>query len=302
MPLLLPLQWAGAHGRLLLVLGLVGGFLLPGVAQAMKPLLPTMVAFLVFVSALRIGARDALGRLHDAGNALRSVLIMQLVLPLLVVGLLWIVGWQDSVFAIALILAVSGSSISGAPTFTALMGHPPDGAMRLLIMGTLLLPLTILPVFLMMPGLGDTVTVVWAAVRLCVVLAIAITAAFTLRRIAFPNPSPNSVKALDGLAALTLAIIVVGLMAGIGPAMRDDPVSLLPWMGLVFAVNFGQQVIARLFGASVSTSVVAGNRNIALFLVALPVSITDPLLLFIGCYQIPMYLTPLVMKLFYART
>jgi ACR3 family arsenite transporter len=31
-----------------------------------------------------------------------------------------------------------------------------------------------------------------------------------------------------------------------------------------------------------------------LFLVALPETVTAPLLVFIGCYQIPMYLTPLV--------
>jgi arsenite transporter len=33
--------------------------------------------------------------------------------------------------------------------------------------------------------------------------------------------------------------------------------------------------------------------------VALPAGITDPLLLFIGCYQIPMYLTPILMKPLY---
>ena len=43
----------------------------------------------------------------------------------------------------------------------------------------------------------------------------------------------------------------------------------------------------------------AGNRNIALFLVALPPEVTDPILIFIGCYQIPMYLTPMVMARLY---
>ena len=44
-----------------------------------------------------------------------------------------------------------------------------------------------------------------------------------------------------------------------------------------------------------------GNRWIvvALFLVALPQATTDPLLIFIGCYQIPMYLTPVLLGRFY---
>ena len=50
---------------------------------------------------------------------------------------------------------------------------------------------------------------------------------------------------------------------------------------------------------SVPIGISAGNRNIALFLTALPNEITDPLLLYIGCYQIPMYLTPVVLGRIY---
>ena len=34
---------------------------------------------------------------------------------------------------------------------------------------------------------------------------------------------------------------------------------------------------------------------------ALPVSVTEPMLLFIGCYQIPMYLTPILLARLYRR-
>lgn len=292
----------GRYGRVLLVVGLVAGFLLPGIAAAMKPALPTMVAFLVFVSALRIGARDALGGLRDARDSLRLVVLLQVAVPLFAIGVFWGLGWLGSLFAAAAILALCGSSISGGPAFTVMLGHRPEQALRLLILGTMLLPLTILPVFWLTPGLGDAGQVVLSALRLTAVLAVAIGLAFAVRRALFPEPTAQVTQALDGLAALTLAVIVVGLMAAVGPALRTDPVTLLPWVALVFAVNIGQQVAARLAGASVAGSVVAGNRNIALFLVALPADIIEPLLLFVGCYQIPMYLTPVLMKRFYART
>jgi len=48
-------------------------------------------------------------------------------------------------------------------------------------------------------------------------------------------------------------------------------------------------------GAGPGTSIVAGNRNIALFLIVLPPEVAGPLMIFIGCYQIPMYLTPMVL-------
>jgi len=49
-------------------------------------------------------------------------------------------------------------------------------------------------------------------------------------------------------------------------------------------------------------SVISGNRNIALYLTALPAAVTEPLLAFVGCYQFPMYMTPLLMRKFYNKS
>ena len=46
----------------------------------------------------------------------------------------------------------------------------------------------------------------------------------------------------------------------------------------------------------ISTAIYAGNRNIALFLIALPDAVAAPLLIFVGCYQVPMYLTPVLLS------
>jgi len=293
------LRLAARHGRALLVLGLIAGFALPGLAAALKPALPPMVAGLVFISALRIGMRAALGNLRQARTSLGLVLTLQLGVPLALIGLLALTGWYGSAAGLALVLVMSAPSISGAPAFSVMLGHEPAPAMRLLILGTAILPLTILPIFWLTPALGGPAEVVLTALRLTLVIAIAVAAAFALRRRFFPDPRPETIQALDGLAALSLAIIVIGLMSAVGPTLRSDPAALLGWLALAFAVNIGMQIAARSFGASVPVSVIAGNRNIALFLVALPASVTDPVLTFIGCYQVPMYLTPILMQRFY---
>lgn len=295
------LAYAARHGRVVLVLGLLGGFALPGLAVAMTPWLPVMVAFLVFLSAARIGLRAAAGQMAEAPATLRTVLILQLAVPLGTIAVLWSLGWAGTAMGLAAVLVLAAPSISGGPTFTAMLGHAPEHAMRLLILGTALLPLTVLPVFWLSPAFGDAGAVIGAALRLTGVLILAIGAGFGLRRWLFRDPAPRVQEALDGASAITLGVIVIGLMSAVGPALRSDPVSLVPWLALVFTINFGAQVVARLCGADVGTSVVAGNRNVALFLVALPPEVIAPLLLFIGCYQIPMYLTPLIMKPFYDR-
>ncbi|MEP0563014.1 MAG: hypothetical protein ABJC64_01350, partial [Paracoccaceae bacterium] len=62
MPLFL---FAARHARWCLILGLIAGLALPGLAAILKPWLPHLVAGLLFLSALRIGPKAALGNLTD---------------------------------------------------------------------------------------------------------------------------------------------------------------------------------------------------------------------------------------------
>lgn len=302
------LALAARHGRLLLILGLVAGALLPGLASALKPWLQELVALLLFLAALRVGPDRAAGSLRGAGATLGMVLAYQMVLPLAVAALALVFGIAGTSAALAVILMLSAPSISGSPNLAILSGADPAPAFRLLILGTALLPLTVLPVFHILPALGDGGQVVGAALRLLAVIGGAGAMAFALRRTVLRRLSAERVAALDGAAALTMAIVVIGLMSAVGPALRSAPVTLLGWLGFAFLVNFGFQIAAAIWlrrtggGPDLpAKAIVAGNRNIALFLVALPPATTDQLLMFIGCYQVPMYTTPLLLSAFYRR-
>jgi hypothetical protein len=297
---------AARHGRLLLILGLLAGALLPGLAQAMKPWLRELVALLLFLAALRVGPGRLAGSLQRTLPAVLTVLVYQLVLPLLAVGIAYAAGIATTPAALAVVLVLSAASIAGSPNLAILSGADPAPAFRLLIVGTALLPLTVIPVFHAMPALGRGAEVLLPAARLLAVIAVAALAAFALRKTVLVNPGPAGMAALDGASALAMAVVVVGLMSAIGPALRAAPTALLGWLVLAFAVNIGGQVIAALalrwggVGRDLpSLAIVAGNRNIALFLIALPPSVTDQVLMFIGCYQIPMYTTPLLLSGFY---
>jgi hypothetical protein len=75
---------------------------------------------------------------------------------------------------------------------------------------------------------------------------------------------------------------------------------------LAFGLNYGLQVITYILfrntGANpqnTSMAIIAGNRNVAVFLVAVAVSNSNEFLIFLGCYQLPMYLTPMFMRWLY---
>ncbi|MCB1363262.1 MAG: hypothetical protein KDK02_04025 [Rhodobacteraceae bacterium] len=295
---------AARHARACLVVGLLAGLLLPGLAAWLRPYLPQMVAALLFLTALRIGPREAVHSLHALGRTALAVLVLQLALPLALVALLVLAGLSLGPLAAAMVLVLSAPSISGAPNFTLMTGHDPAPALRLLVLGTALVPLTALPVFWALPVLGDPAAVLGAAGRLMAVIFGATGLAFALRLVLAPRLRPQVVTALDGATAIALAVVVVALMSALAPALARDPLAVLGWLAAAFAVNFGFQLAAfalirQRSADAVALSIIAGNRNIALFLVALPQATTDPLLIFIGCYQIPMYLTPVLLGRFY---
>ena len=298
---------AARHGKAILILGLLAGILFPGVATAMKPWLGELIAFMLFVAALRIGPRRAIGAISDLRDSVGFALALQIALPLSTAGLLAAAGVSHAL-GTALVLMMAAAPISGSPNLVILCGHDPAPALRQLVVGTALLPVTVIPVFWVMPGLGELGPVAIAAARLLGIIALATGAAFLIRGLVWRDPTPDGLAVVDGISALLMAIVVVGLMAAVGPAMRNDPAGLIAALVAAFAGNFGLQIASALLlertgrrSLAVPLGIVAGNRNIALFLAALPASVTDPLLLFIGCYQIPMYLTPMLLAAFYRR-
>ncbi|MEO3386503.1 hypothetical protein [Mesorhizobium sp. CAU 1741] len=297
---------AARHGRALLILGLVLGIALPGLALVMRDWIPETIAALLFFAALRIGPRAAMGAMADVGSTLGVLAITQLAFPLLLTMAFLAAGWTGPL-AMGLILMAAAAPISGSPSITIMTGNDPAPALRVMIFGTALLPLTVIPVFWLLPALDGGGAVLLAAGRLLLVIAIAVACGFLVRAFVMRDPGPDAIKSIDGVSAILLGVVVIGLMSAVGPAITADPVGLAINLAVAFAVNFVLQIATtaalRRAGrdrVAVPYGIVTGNRNIGIFLTALPLSVTDPLLLFIGCYQIPMYLTPMLLGRFYA--
>ena len=294
------LGWFAGRGPWVLVAGILAGAFLPSVARVLQPFVPEMVAGLLFLAALRIGPKRMVEASGAVPGLIGILLVAQLALPLVIIAVLWAFGFLGTPFATALVMIAMGSSISGGPNMVQMIGYDGTDAMRLLILGTAILPLTVIPVLLLLPDFGTVAQVVGAALRLLAVIAVASGIAFLIRMSVLRAPQPETLRAIDGASAILLAVIVIGLMAAVNAAMWQTPAVFLAWLGFVFVANFGLQALAFLISGGmavdrrVAVTIMGGNRNIALFLVALPEEVTTPLLVFIGCYQVPMYLTPIL--------
>jgi hypothetical protein len=299
------LRFFSRHGKLMLVAGLVAGATLPDLAQALRPFIAPMIVSLLFLAVLRLGTEGLKAGMKGMHRAAGLALILQLALPLAAALTFAAMGWLASPLAMGVVLALAAAPITGSPNITLMAGGDPAPALRQLVIGTALLPLTVVPVFWLMPAFGSPVAVARASLELLGLIALAGGAALALRHWRIVPGTPRAYDAMDGLAALLLALVVIGLMSAIGPALVDDRRALLVTMLVVFAFNVPLQMAVSLAArsrdpnAAPGLGIVAGNRNIALFLSVLPAQTADELLLFIGCFQVPMYVTPLLLARWY---
>ncbi len=289
------------HGRLVLVAGLVVGVLAPGLARAMAPLIFPMIAVMLFLATLRVDMRAAFPARRHLPRYLGVTLAMQVALPVLVIAALWGLDAEASLVGIGCVLVLAAPPMTGSPGLTILAGGDPAPALRQLVLGTTLLPLTVVPVFWLLPVFGAPEVVAGAALRLLAVIVLAGGAGMVLRARVARLRGPAGQGAVDGLITLAMAVVVVGLMSAVGPALRAPVPAFWGTLAAVFALGFGAQIAMLVLARrrtprdAPALAIIAGNRNLALFLGALPPETAAALLLFVGLYQVPMYLTPLVM-------
>lgn len=299
---------ASIHARACLIIGLIAGLALPRLAASLVPWLPHMVALLLLVTALRIGHRAAMGAISDLRWGLSAVAILQMGVPLGLLGALTLAGLNNTPAALAIVLACAAPAITGSVNLALLLKLDAGRMMQILVLGTAAFPLTVLPVLAFLPQAGPPATIIFAALNLLVIIVLATSLGFALRRRLFAVPTQGQIKALDGLSVLAFSFIVVGLMAALNPALRSDPIAVAKWALLAFAISYLLQLFtllalrrSRLRAVAGPLAIGAGNRNIALFLVAMPADILAPLMIFIGCWQLPMYLTPILLPRLYSK-
>jgi len=297
---------AARHARWVLLGGLVLGLVFHQLAFLTRPSIAYFIALLLMVASFRIGPAGLIGALGQLRQHLILTLLSQALLPvclIVLLSLLGISGW----LVMPLLLVAAAAPISGSPNLVIMLGHDPAPALRQLVVGTALLPLTLIPVLMYLPEIGSVSAVALTTGKLLLVILGAACAGCALRLLPrWHDLDEQAVAKVDGASAILMAMAVIGLMSGINQAFASSPFELLLLLVFAFVLNIGLQVAGsffwgRCFGAEydVPMSVISGNRNIALFLTALPASVTEPLLAFIGCYQFPMYLTPLLMQRLY---
>ena len=159
-------QYIAKNGQIVLVLGLIGGLVFQGLASAMRPWLSELVMLLLAFAALRIGFSDAVKVLGQMKETLLIVFVYQVIFPLIGAGFFIFFGLGGTVVAMVITMVLASPSITGVTNFAILLGHRPEPTFRVLVIGTLCLPITIIPVLWFLPAAGSLNEVIWISIEL----------------------------------------------------------------------------------------------------------------------------------------
>lgn len=305
MAVLRALEWLGARARWVLAIGAVAALTLQDLAAILRPALPFFVAMIYALAMMRVDVfqtvRDALRPANIIKTMLWSTVLIA-ALPVALYGIGALLGLNAEMKA-ALVYGHAAPPIASSAAICLLMGLNAVFALEISIVASFLTPV-IGPVVVLML-LGDAVPLDgWQlAVRLFCIITAGAAAAILLRRVLGAALISERRLAFDGIGAIGMLVFIIPLFDGVTAHILGNPALALAIFALAAIPNFGLQIIThRLTRRSAgdetagALAVMAGNRNVSLFLAALPE--TSVFSIYAALYQFPMYFTPLIMNRF----
>jgi BASS family bile acid:Na+ symporter len=303
----------GRRAPMVLVIGLVLGLALPRLGAVLRPALPALVVLLFGFALVRIDWSAVFAAFRRPWWIGGIVAVLMVAVPVGVYGVAAFLRLPADLTA-SLVLMACAPPIGSAPNLAFILGLDATVALNVVVVGTLLMPLIAPPMVFAILGLDLDVAPEIVALRLVATIAIALLLAAGFRRLLGRDRIHRHGSVLDGGTAVVMVLFVIAVMEGVQARLTKEPETVLAFLAAACVANFGLQALVAAFaplarGPSagplrrqvLAVALMAGNRNIALFLAALPEHSVGFLTLFVAVYQIPMYVTPMFAGRLYRR-
>ncbi len=296
----------GRHATLLLAAGIFAGLLLPDLAHLLRPLLAPSVGLLLTVSLLALNW----GLLHDhlrRPQKLALGVAWQLAVSPLLAFLLVLSLGLPADLEVALIVNAAAPPVTASVAIALLLGLDAAYAAALAVVATLLLPLTLVPVSLLLLGLDLQVDGLAFLGRFAVFILLPFCTALLLKRFLPASSLTQHRGAIDGINVLLLLVFAIAVMDGATTRLLATPGTFAVFLAAAFLFNICFQVLGalafRLAGraTSLTLGLASGNRNMALMLVLSGGLLGPDFLLYVALAQIPIFLLPLLAERIYPR-
>jgi len=287
----------------LLSISIFAGIAFPPLAAFFKPFLLPLI-FLLFLSAVLQVSFSAAVHTALSDKAVWISLIWQLlVLPLVFfIGLKPLLTEQLHLFAV---VSMCTGAITATTALSRLFGL--NGALSLVVCvaGAVLMPL---PLFLFLTVLGEVTAqldLTAYVVRIAVFIVLPFLIAFFIRKLITAEMDALLEEKMPQFALLLLVFFGLAVMDGVGALMLSDPHRLLSYVLLAFGISIGVQLLSYLalgfLGESDAKTIamLCAYRNMGLVAAIAGPALGQEFFIFLGVWQLPMYMLPYLLRKFY---
>jgi BASS family bile acid:Na+ symporter len=300
------LDASARHGSILLTVGIFAGLLIPPLAHAMAWFITPNVVLLVTLVLLRVDIPATFAHLTRPLVLAVIVAVVLVASPVAMAGLVRLAPLDPGIAAGVVIFATGSAAVSG-PAFARLVGLDPDLTLLATLVVIFLVPFTGPPLSHVLTGVDLSISVPGFMARLGLVVGLPLLVSLGLRRwIGAARLAPFG-QAVDGAVVWLVVFYGFAVMDGLLHRLLTDPLWVAQATGVAFAADFGLNLLTTLvllwlgLRPAASAGLMAGNRNMALYLAVLPAT-TDPrITLFFAICQFPLFLSPFVLGPVYRR-
>lgn len=300
------LAWLGRQGARALAVVVVIGVAVPPLGHLLRPYLTEAVVVLLAMAFLRADMAALRQHFRRPALILGATLWTSADIPVLfraAAGMAGLRGVDSGLFA-SLLLQGLAPPMMVAPALAALMGLDATLVLITLVTSTALVPFLV--PFLVQLVLGGTLAVPPLALggRLAAILAGSLLVAAVGRRLIGADAIRKHGDALNGVNVVVLLVFVSAVMGNVAAEAVANPATFVGVTALVFAV-FGlllllTALIFRRAGRieALCFGIMASQRNMGLMFAAVGGTLPGSAWLYFALCQLPIYLSPLVLRRF----
>jgi len=281
-----------------LILGLFLAALFPSVSQALRPLLPALVALVLGLAVARLNLASVLADYKHWRKSLFLVGIVLLFMPVscMLLVSIWRLLQLGESYTILLIVFAAAPPLGSATGLSLLLGYNARITLQVTLLATILTPVIGI-VCLSTIGESTELNMFTVALKIFLMIAGGLAIGLAIQKFVGKQRIANNPDIFNGCVAITMVLFLFPLFDGVFEYVLAAPVQSILVLILASLLNIGGNLLVRAIGYKFTDTETAnalgliyGNRNVSLYLAALPI---NPLLsVFIAGFQIPMYITP----------
>ncbi len=289
----------------LLALSIFIGIVYPPVSALFKPFLLPIIFLLFLTAVLQVSFRDA-AQVAFKDRAVWFVLCWQLVLlPLIFYFFLKpFLSQQLHLFAV---VSMCTASITATTALCRLFNLNSALSLVVGLAGAVLMPLPLYIFLKLMTGAEVSIDLYSYGLRILVFILLPILCAWLIRKVISIEADQELQRIMPSVSLVLLVFFGLSVMDGVGVMLLNDTSRLLSYLLLAFGTSISVQlitVVALYFlGARNATTgaLLCAYRNMGIVAAIAGPSLGKDFYIYLGVWQLPMYVLPLVMRRFYER-